>query len=85
VGTLALHVFAVFGGCGGGGGAADFGDAEDGFPAVEDDGGGGVVGGGVAEAGGGESTFGPAVVDAGEVPFNFVGGGITVQLVADVD
>lgn len=64
--------------------AADLSDGEDGLPALED---GGVVavGRGVAEAGGGEGTFRPAVVDAGEVPVHFLGRGVAVQLVADVD
>lgn len=70
---------------GGGSEAADLGDAEDGFPPVKHDGGGGVGRGRVAEAGGGEGAFRPAVVDAGEVPFDFVGGGVAVELVADVD
>lgn len=65
--------------------AADLGDAEDGLPPVEEDGGGSVAGGGVAEAGGGEGAFRPPVVDAGEVPLDLVRGGVTVELVADVD
>ena len=85
LGTLPLEfalVFAVFSSVGGGVLAADFSDTEDGFPAVET---GFVLGGGVAETGGGEGAFGPAVVDAGEVPVYFVGGGVSVELVADVD
>ena len=64
---------------------ADFRDAENGFPALV----GGAFPGGcrgrVAEAGGGEGAFGPAVVDAGEMPVYFVGGGVAVELVAHVD
>ena len=44
-----------------------------------------VVGGGVAETGRGEGPFGPAVVDAGEVPVHGVRGGVAVELVADID
>ncbi len=69
-------------GCGcGGGGAADFSDAEDGFPSAEFLGGEG----GVAEPGGGEGSFGPAVIDACDVPLDCVRGGVAVELVADVD
>lgn len=39
----------------------------------------------VAEAGGGEGTFCPSVFDIGKVPVDCVGGGVSVQLVADVD
>jgi len=38
-----------------------------------------------AETGGGESAFGPAVVDAGEMPVYFVRGSVAVELIADVD
>ena len=41
--------------------------------------------GGVAETGRGEGPFGPAVVDAGEVPVHGVRGGVAVELVADID
>ena len=63
--------------------AADFGHAEDGLPAFEAR--GVALRGGEAEAGGGEGPFGPAVVDAGEVPVYRVRGGVAVELVADVD
>lgn len=63
--------------------AADFGDAEDGLPAIEAR--RVALRGGEAEAGGGEGPFGPAVVDAGEVPVYRVRGGVAVELVADVD
>ena len=84
--TLALqHLFVVVVLCGGGRAvlAADFRHAEDGLPAL--------VGrrvalrGGEAEAGGGEGSFGPAVVDAGEMPVDGVRSGVAVKLVADVD
>ena len=84
--ALAFELLLVDGVLGGGGGAvdaADFGDAEDGLPAFEA--GGVALGGGEAEAGGGEGPFGPAVVDAGEVPVDRVRGGVAVELVADVD
>jgi hypothetical protein len=64
--------------------AADLGDAEDGLPALE----AGLdvrFGGVVAEAGGGQGALCPAAVDAGEVPVDGVGGGVAVELVADVD
>ena len=61
--------------------AADFSDAEDGFPALETL----ALRGWVAETGRGEGAFCPAVVDAGEMPVYFVGGGVAVELVADVD
>ena len=77
-------VLLEFGGVGGGVAAAELGDGEDGFPAGGAVGGGGVRGG-VAEAGGGEGALSPAVIDAGEVPVDFVGGGVAVELVADVD
>ena len=84
--TLALQlalVLAPFGRAGGGFLPANLSDAEDGLPALED---GGVgARGRVAEAGGGEGAFGPAVVDAGEVPVDFVRGGVAVELVADVN
>lgn len=79
-----LFVDVVLGGGGGAVDAADFGDAEDGLPALE----AGAVAsprGGEAEAGGGKGAFGPAVVDAGEVPVDRVRGGVAVELVADVD
>ena len=84
--TLALqHLLVVVVLCGGGRTvqAADFRHAEDGLPAF--------VGrrvalrGGEAEAGGGEGSFGPAVVDAGEMPVDGVRSGVAVKLVADVD
>ncbi len=58
-------------------------DAEDGLPALKD--GGFALGSGESEAGGGEGAFGPAVVDAGEMPVDGVWGGVAVELVADVD
>ena len=63
--------------------AADLRDGEDGFPAGKDL--VAAVGSGVAEAGGGKGALGPAVVDAGEVPVYIFGGGVAVELVADVD
>ena len=78
-----LLVDVVLGGRGGAVGAPDFGDAEDGLPAFEAR--SVALRGGEAEAGGGEGPFGPAVVDAGEVPVYPVRGGVAVELVADVD
>ena len=62
---------------------ADFRHAEDGLPALK----GRRVSlrGGESEAGGGEGSFGPAVIDAGEMPVYGVRGRVTVKLVADVD
>ena len=82
--TELLFVFSISGHDGGAVGAADLGDAEDGLPGFVRLGVGGR-GGRVAEAGGGEGALGPAVVDAGEVPVYLVRGGVSVQLVADVD
>ncbi len=79
-----LFVFASLGGFSGTVEAADFGDAEDGFPALEHDR-IFVDRGRVAEACGREGPFRPAVVDAGEVPVDFVGRGVAVELVAHVD
>ena len=44
-----------------------------------------VLRGGEAETGGDEGPFGPAVVDAGEMPVHRVWGGVAVELVADVN
>lgn len=63
--------------------SANVGHAEDGLPALEGRRAG--LRGRKAEAGGGEGAFGPAVVDAGEVPVHRVRGGVAVELVADVD
>lgn len=63
--------------------AANVGDAEDGLPALEGRRAG--LRGREAEAGRGEGAFGPAVVDAGEVPVHRVRGDVAVELVADVD
>ena len=63
--------------------SANVGHAEDGLPALEGRRAG--LRGREAEAGGGEGAFGPAVVDAGEVPVHRVRGGVAVELVADVD
>ena len=63
--------------------AANFGNAEDGFPAVVDR--NVVCRHMIAKTGGCEGTFGPAIVDTGEVPVYFLGRSISVQLVADVD
>jgi hypothetical protein len=76
-----VAVLLVFSGGGGGGGTADLSDAEDGLPAAELLGGEGEI----AEAGGDEGALGPAVVDAGDVPLDGGGGGVAVELVADVD
>ena len=45
----------------------------------------GAGGAGVAEASGCEGALCPAVVDGGKVPVDRVGGGVAVELVADVD
>ena len=57
--------------------------AEDGLPALK--GRHAILRGRVAETGRGEGPFGPAVVDAGEVPVHRVRGGVAVELIADVD
>ena len=87
-GPLAAELLFVLVLLGGGGGAvlaAHVGHAEDGLPALQARLRHVAFGGRVAEAGGGEGAFGPAVVDAGEVPVDGVGGGVAVELVADVD
>ena len=63
--------------------AADFRDAEDGFPAVRF--GTFGFGGVVAEAGGGEGTLAPAAVNIAKVPVDRIGSSVAVKLVADVD
>ena len=63
--------------------AANIGDGEDGFPALET--GVGALGGGIAESGTAEGALRPAVGDAGHVPVDLVGSGVAVELVADVD
>ena len=63
--------------------AANLRYAEDGLPTLID--GRVAFRGGKSEAGGGEGSFGPAVVDAGDMPVYRVRGGVAVQLVADVD
>ena len=69
------------GGLGSGRGAADFGNAEDGFPAVDF-----IVGGGrVAESSRCEGSLGPAAVNSGQMPLHRLRGGISVQLIANVD
>ena len=79
-----LFVLAVLGRRRGAVLSADLRHAEDGLPAL--DGRLAVLWrGGVAEPGRDEGPFGPAVVDAGEVPVHGVGGGVAVELVADVD
>ena len=39
----------------------------------------------IPETCGGKGTFGPAIVDASEMPVYVVRGGVAVKLVADVD
>ncbi len=78
-----LLVRVVLGGRRGAVHPADFRHAEDGLPALK--GRHVALRGGESEAGGGEGSFGPAVVDAGEVPVYGVRGRVTVKLVADVD
>ena len=63
--------------------AANVGDAEDGLPALVDR--RVAFGRREAKTGGGEGPFGPAVVDAGDVPVHRVRGGVAVKLVADVN
>lgn len=68
---------------GGTGIATNLRDTENGLPAVEDD---AVAGrGGIAEAGRGQGASRPSVVDAGDVPINFAGRGVAIELVAYVD
>lgn len=78
-----LFVLRVLGGGGGAVLSANVRHAEDGLPALE--GRRASWRGREAEAGGGEGPFGPAVVDAGEVPIHRVRGGVAIELVADVD
>ena len=75
-------VFAVFGYGGGAVRSANFGNAKDGFPALET---GLAFGSWVAKTGGREGALCPAIVDAGKVPVYFVRGGVAVELVADID
>ena len=63
--------------------AANVRHTEDRLPALK--GGHAILWGGEAEASRGECPFGPAVVDAGEVPVHRVWGGVAVELIADVD
>ena len=63
--------------------AANFRHTEDGLPALIDR--RIALRSGEPEAGRGEGSFGPAVVDAGDMPVYRVRGGVAVQLVADVD
>ena len=62
---------------------ANLRDAENGLPAPEAR--GVALGGGKPEASGGKGSFGPAVVDAGEMPVHGVRGRVAAELVADVD
>lgn len=63
--------------------SADFSHAENRLPALK--GHRVTLSRGKAEAGGGEGSFGPAVVDAGEMPVYGVRDSIAVELIADVD
>ena len=78
-----LFVLAVLCGRRGAVLSANVRHAEHGLPALK--GRLAVLGGGEAETGRGEGPFGPAVVDAGEVPVHGVWGGVAVELVADVN
>lgn len=63
---------------------AELCNAEDGFPAAD----GGVIArddGRVAKAGGDEGALGPAILDVGEVPVDYGGRGVAVELVTNVD
>ena len=63
--------------------SANFRHAEHGLPTLK-----GLRPGlrsGEPETGGGQGPFSPAVVDAGDMPVYDVRGGVTVELVADVD
>ena len=75
-------ILAVFGGIGGAILAANLSDAENGFPARKTQ---LALRRWVTESGGSKGAFCPAVVDAGEMPIYFVGGRVTVELVADVE
>ena len=69
--------------CGGGGAlAAEFRDGKDGLPALEAF---LALRGRVTEAGAGERAFGPAIVDAGQMPVYFVWSGVAVELVANIN
>lgn len=63
--------------------SADLRDRENGFPALED--GSLALRGWEAEACGSEAAFGPAVVDASEMPVYVVRGSVAIELIADVD
>ena len=63
----------------------NFRDGENRLPALEHWGVGVTQRGRVPEACARQGAFGPAVVDAGEVPVYFVRGGIAVELVAHID
>jgi len=65
------------------GGATDFGDAEDGLPALElaDF----VLVRRETETCGSEGALSPAIVDVGKVPVDGLGGGVAIELVAHVD
>ena len=76
-------IFSVFSCIGGAVLSANLCDRENGFPALED--GGFTLWSWVAEACRGEGAFGPAVVDAGEMPVYVVRGSVPVELIADVD
>lgn len=77
-----LRILAVFGCCSGAVLTANLSDAENRFPASETL---LALRCWVAESGGCKGAFGPAVVDAGEMPIYFVGGRVAVELVADVE
>lgn len=78
-----LSIFLVLCSSGGAGVPANFGNAEEGLPALEDI--------GIAhwrwitEAGRGKGALGPAVVDACKMPVNLVRGRVAIELVAHVD
>lgn len=63
--------------------AANLRHAEDGLPAIEND----AVArrGGIPKAGRGQGATGPSVVDAGDVPINFAGSRVPIELIADID
>ena len=63
--------------------ASDFGNGENGFPSCEDP--AAIRRRRIPETSARKGALSPAVVDAGEMPVDFVGGGVAVELVADVD
>lgn len=80
--TEFVRVVPILCRCGGAGIATDFRDTEQGLPPLNDATAGWC---GITEAGRDQSTFGPSIVDASNVPVNSVGRCVAVELVSDID